>query len=185
MGNMNGDEMFEVARVWISCTNLFKIPLYFIPMLGSINHLLDFKPGPIAKLVESLALYAIIFTLAVLLASVSKVLGLVGSTTGAVLMFVVPALCYLHAPRRLQEDPRELGSTIGPPSPQFRRLSRSHSSFSASSGSTTSEAATPLQPEEGPPAHRALWLPIYLMLASGIGVVGACVVYTLIYWKES
>jgi len=177
--DMKSDILFRIGRVWISCTNLFKIPLYFIPMRNSLNEMINWNPSKLPVFIESLIIYAIVYMCAVALGSVSKDLGLVGCTAATCVIFIVPALCYLKAPNKLQEhDPLELSSTVLFPGSALSTISSQTGTLIG-----TTEGELSCRRLAGPGFH--YWFPGYSLLLSGLAVFVFCPLFLKLHWAQA
>mmetsp|Transcript_43359 Transcript_43359/g.97608 ORF Transcript_43359/g.97608 Transcript_43359/m.97608 type:complete len:496 (+) Transcript_43359:1-1488(+) len=104
--NFHDNPLMSVARVALSLTNTFKLPLIVSPLRVSLQ---EVAPGVMNRCptVEVAVLLALVFFTALGLGSLSKALGLVGCTCGVAACFIFPGLM------RLKFIP------VGPAAPPF------------------------------------------------------------------
>lgn len=208
--DMEGDPLFTAARTALSTTNLVKIPLYFLPMRNAVNRVAfgAQEPTRLVIFVESLLLYLAAFGCAVALGSVSKDLNLIGSTTGCMLIFVLPGVCYLSLLRMNPQQARQVRSDGGI-SLEAPRGEGGNALVAASNNGREdltgqdlvnevlsaeekqeqvpplfSPPLRPLRTGTGPPKEGGS-LPAYVLVAVGILICIFCFLFTLIFWSEA
>lgn len=104
--DFEGDLKFTIARGMLSLTNMFKVPLLMIPLRESVIEMIGLDKEVWnqfgRRFLMTLLMNSLCFLLACLLESLSKVLGLVGCTTGVLIAFVLPGFMYLEHLRRVE-----------------------------------------------------------------------------------
>jgi amino acid permease len=106
------DPLMNVARVALSLTNLFKLPLIVQPLRESIYEAAPSLPKN--TVLTTATILVVVYIVAMALGSLSKALGILGCTAGMAIAFVLPGLI------RLQYRPLA-GSFIGESSRLIRR----------------------------------------------------------------
>lgn len=105
-----GDTAMLVGSGLIGLTNLLKIPLIVLPFRSTAFDILgrkESKASFITILAMTIVTMAICAGLAVGLKSISKVLGLIGSTAGVMVVLILPGALYLKAsnePKKRKDD---------------------------------------------------------------------------------
>lgn len=104
--DFEGDPKFTVARLLLSFTNMFKMPLLLIPLRESVIEMLRLRKQywdqRLPRYMLTLLLNGFSFGLACSLQSLSKVLGLLGCTSGVLISYVLPGMMFLEHLRRAE-----------------------------------------------------------------------------------
>mmetsp|Transcript_139328 Transcript_139328/g.240797 ORF Transcript_139328/g.240797 Transcript_139328/m.240797 type:complete len:158 (+) Transcript_139328:3-476(+) len=114
------DRLMGVARLALSLTNLFKLPLIIQPLRQSIEEALP-ASAPKCKLFETFALLSCSFGTAMVLSSLSKALAILGCTAGMAIAFVLPGLMRLQYGRHIRDGRLIPNVSSGRLSPQETR----------------------------------------------------------------
>lgn len=106
--NWANDEKFTIARLMLSLTNMFKLPLLMIPLRESIIDMFKLDKEtwdrPALRYPLCFALMSLQFGIACSLSSLSKVLALIGCTAGILISFVLPSMMFLEHLRRVERE---------------------------------------------------------------------------------